>query len=105
MNLSLLIILPIVTLVALLLSKGLTQARVIAVAGASVQFVLCLALLYFYQQERAHGNMTGFLFEDGYVWYPSLGFNYHIGVDGISVAMILLTAFVVVAGVLVSWNI
>src|SRR5215831_6634404 len=44
------------------------------------------------------------LFEDGYIWYAPLHINYHVGVDGISVAMILLTSFVVLAGVLVSWN-
>ncbi|MEO5647706.1 MAG: NADH-quinone oxidoreductase subunit M, partial [Chitinophagaceae bacterium] len=31
--------------------------------------------------------------------------NYHVGVDGISIAMILLSSFVVLAGVLVSWKI
>ena len=45
------------------------------------------------------------LFENNYTWYAPLNINYHIGVDGISVAMILLTAFVVLAGVLVSWNV
>jgi NADH-quinone oxidoreductase subunit M len=105
MNLSLLIILPFITAVGILLAKGLKQVRVIAFIGASLQLLLCLALLYFYYQERAKGTTTAFLFEDGYVWYESLGFNYHIGVDGISVAMILLTAFVVIAGVLVSWKV
>ena len=104
MNLSLLIILPCITALAILFAKGLKQVRTIAFIGASLQLLLCLALFYFYHQERAKGNTASFLFEGGYVWYPSLGFNYHIGVDGISVAMILLTAFVVVAGVLVSWQ-
>jgi len=45
------------------------------------------------------------LFENNYTWYASLNINYHVGVDGISVAMILLTGFVVLAGVLVSWNV
>jgi len=34
----------------------------------------------------------------------TFGINYHIGVDGISIAMILLTATVVVAGILISWT-
>ena len=105
MNLSLLIILPFITLVAILLANGLKQVRVIALAGSALQFVLCLALFYFYHQERVKGNAIPFLFEDGYIWYRPLGINYHVGVDGISVAMILMTAFVVIAGVLVSWRI
>ena len=40
-----------------------------------------------------------------YPLFKSLNINFHLGVDGISIAMILLTAFVVVAGVLVSWHI
>ena len=50
------------------------------------------------------GNTAAMLFENNYSWYAPLNINYHIGVDGISVAMILLTSFVVLAGVLVSWN-
>jgi NADH-quinone oxidoreductase subunit M len=45
------------------------------------------------------------LFENNYTWYAPLNINYHVGVDGISIAMILLTAFIVLAGVLVSWNV
>ncbi len=104
MNLSLLIILPLITAIAVLFAKGLKQVRMVAFIGSALQLLLCFALFYFYQQERAKGNTSAFLFEDGYVWYESLGFNYHIGVDGISVAMILMTAFVVTAGVLVSWK-
>lgn len=44
------------------------------------------------------------LFESSYTWFKPLGIHYHVGVDGISIAMILLTAFVVIAGVLISWT-
>ncbi len=36
---------------------------------------------------------------------PSLGISYHLGVDGLSVPMVLLTGLVAVAGVLISWRI
>jgi NADH-quinone oxidoreductase subunit M len=45
------------------------------------------------------------LFEQNYALFTSWNINFHLGVDGISVAMILLTSFVLIAGVLVSWNI
>jgi NADH-quinone oxidoreductase subunit M len=105
MILSLLILVPLLTAIAILPAKGLKQVRTIALLGSAVQLVLCLILFYFYQQERSGGNTANFLFEDNYTWYEAWNINYHIGVDGISVAMILLTAFVVVAGVLVSWKI
>lgn len=87
-----------------LLSKGQRQARLISLAGAAVQLVLCFALLYLYYQERAGGNTAAFVFESDYTWYAPLNIHFHIGVDGISISMILLTAFVVLAGVLVSWK-
>lgn len=38
-------------------------------------------------------------------WIPAAGIGFHMGVDGISLAMILLTGVVAVAGVLFSWNV
>src|SRR6187431_2078292 len=104
MNLSLLILVPLITAVGILLVKGLKQVRTIALFGAAAQLVLAFILFYFYQQARVNGNAANFLFEDNYTWYAPLNINYHVGVDGISIAMILLTAFVVIAGVLVSWK-
>ncbi len=44
-------------------------------------------------------------FQEDVSWVPSLGISYHLGVDGLSVPMILLTGMVAVAGVLMSWRI
>src|SRR6187397_663095 len=104
MNLSLLILVPLITAIAILLVKGLKQVRTIALFGSAAQLILAFVLFYFYRQERSRGNTSNFLFENNYTWYEPLNINYHIGVDGISIAMILLTAFVVIAGVLVSWK-
>ncbi len=103
MNLILIILIPLLTGLAIL---GLNEkhARTAALAGALVQLVLALVLYAAFTQERSIGNVFPILFEQQYQWFPSLGFSFHIGVDGISIAMILLTAFVVIAGVLVSWN-
>src|SRR5678815_2645467 len=105
MNLSLLILLPLLTAIAIIPLKGLKSVRVISLISSSLQMVLVFALLYFYWSERSAGDTSTMLFEDNYTWYASLNINYHVGVDGISVAMILLTGFVVLAGVLVSWNV
>jgi NADH-quinone oxidoreductase subunit M len=104
MNLSILIIVPLVTALCILPLKNLKQVRSVALIGSLAQLLLCFDLLYSYMKERANGNVSNFLFENNYTWYGPLNINYHIGVDGISVAMILLTAFVVIAGVLVSWK-
>lgn len=44
-------------------------------------------------------------FEEYVPWVKSLGIAYHLGVDGLTAPMVLLTGMVAVAGVLVSWNI
>src|SRR5689334_11305970 len=105
MNLSLLIIVPTLTALLIFPLKGLKQVRIISLLGATVQLLVSFVLLYFYWTERANGNTSIMLFETNYAWYSPLNINYHVGVDGISVAMILLTSFVVAAGVLVSWNV
>ncbi|MEO5674844.1 MAG: NADH-quinone oxidoreductase subunit M [Chitinophagales bacterium] len=104
MNLSLLILLPFLTCIAIALSGGLNQIRWITLAGSALQLVLGFILLLQFLSERTAQNTSQFLFQSDFQWYESLHIHYHIGVDGISIAMILLTAFVVLAGVLVSWK-
>ena len=104
MNLSLFILLPLLTAIAVLFCKGLKQVRTVSLIGATAQFISSFGLLWVYWKERSSGNNAQFLFEFDTTWFEPLNIHYHIGVDGISVAMILLTAFVVIAGVLVSWS-
>lgn len=104
MDLNLLLWIPLLTGVIILLCKELKQVRIVSFVGASFELVLSFVLLYQYWQERSAGNNAAFLFEKNFAWYAPLHINYQIGVDGISVAMILLTSFVVLAGVLVSWK-
>ena len=40
-----------------------------------------------------------------YDWIPSIGTSFHLGVDGISLPMILVTGIVAVCGVLMSWRV
>ena len=105
MNLSLLILLPLVTAVAVLLSSGISRVRWVSLAGVTVQLALAFGLLALYWRERAAGNGEAMLFESRHVWFASLNIWFDIGVDGISIAMILLTAFVMFAAILVSWKV
>ena len=104
MFLSSLIILPLLTAIAVLFCRGLKQVRVVALSGAIAQLVLGIGLLVQYWKERAAGNDSVMLFQSDYEWFAPMNIHYHVGVDGISIAMILLTAFVVIASVLVSWT-
>lgn len=105
MNLLLLIGAPLLTAVAVLFSRNKQQVKWISLLGSIIQIILAFALLFAFRQERAENNSAQMLFEQNHKLFDSLNINFHFGVDGISVAMILLTSLVVVAGVLVSWNI
>lgn len=105
MNLTLLILSPLLTAVVILLMRNAQHVKWVAFIGSILQFVLAFVLLFAFRHERAAGNTAQMLFELQYSWFPSWHISFHAGVDGISVAMILLTAFVVMAGVLVSWNV
>jgi len=105
MNLLYLLGIPLITSVALLFAQNVKAVKVISLVGSTIQFALAFFLLYAFRQERILGNADDMLFQQNYQWFSSLNINFHIGVDGISIAMIMLTAFVVLAGVLISWNI
>jgi NADH-quinone oxidoreductase subunit M len=103
MNLHLLILLPLLTVVGI----GLFPARLsrtVAAAGSGLQLLVSLLLLVQYRAERILFPDEAFLFRSTYDWFNTLHIKYAVGIDGISLAMILLTAVVVLAGVLVSWN-
>jgi NADH-quinone oxidoreductase subunit M len=48
---------------------------------------------------------AGFQFVQQYNWYPAIGASYHIGVDGISLPMILLTTLLTPLAILISFSI
>ena len=104
MNLNLLIIFPLVTCLILLFVKDSKTIKSIALGGSVLQLMLSILLFVKYRIQIAQSS-SKMIFESSTTWFSSLNINYHIGVDGISVAMILLTAFVVLAGVLVSWKV
>ena len=104
MNLNLLIIFPLVTCLILLFVKDNRTIKSIALGGSVLQLMLSILLFVKYRIQIAQSS-SKMIFESSTTWFSSLNINYHIGVDGISVAMILLTAFVVLAGVLVSWKV
>ena len=47
----------------------------------------------------------GFQFEEQHDWFPQIGSSYHLGVDGISTSMILLTGILTPLGLIISFSI
>ena len=92
------------TVGAIMLTKDLKQARLASAIGMGIQLILAAVLVYLYLAERSAGNTAAMLFTYDVVWFPTLNIHYSLGVDGISVAMIMLTGIVVFAGVFASWQ-
>ena len=101
--LSLFIAVPLLTIVALLFTKQLRQARMVALVGSLVQVGMGINLIFAYLRERAVNDAI-MVFTRDLVWFEPFNIHYAIGVDGISVALLVLTAMVVLAGVFISWR-
>lgn len=101
--LSLFVLVPVLTILALFATKGLKQARIVTMLGSMVQLGMAVNLIFAYFRERAI-NTDIMIFTRDIVWFKSFNIHYAIGVDGISVALLMLTSIVVLAGVFISWK-
>jgi NADH-quinone oxidoreductase subunit M len=54
---------------------------------------------------RAAGNTEPMLFVDSWSWFAPLNINLSVGVDGISIAMLLLSSIILFTGTFASWQI
>lgn len=103
--LSLFVLIPLLMMLGLALSKNMKQIRTVAVVGSTIQLLLAIGTVVLYLQERVAGNTDEMLFVAKTMWFAPLNIHYAVGVDGISVAMLLLSAIIVFAGVFASWKI
>ncbi len=88
-------------IVMLLLPRSKVRLiRWFAFLSSLLPLVLSLVLWFRYDAAQA-----GFQFMERMVWYEAVNASYFLGVDGISVTMVLLTALLTPAAVLVAWSI
>ncbi len=102
--LSLFILIPMLMMLGLWISRNTGQIRTVMVTGASSLLVLSVLLTFLYVEKRAGGDMAEMLFADSRVWYAPLNIHYSVGVDGISVVMLLLSSIIVFTGIFASWK-
>src|SRR5450759_2994551 len=86
--------------------------RWIAAFGTGLQLVLTAIVTFLYWQAAAPeaGALRSAQFMKLYLvehvpWFKTLGINYLVGVDGISMVMVILTSIIIFAGVMASWNV
>ena len=99
--LSIVLFTPLAGLAILLLIPGKSKdliriwANLVGFAG----FLISLPLVKNFQ-----AGTPGFQFEESVDWIPSLGARYHIGMDGISLLLVMLTTLMGFIAILCSWN-
>ncbi len=73
--------------------------KVITLGVTLVNFAVSLFLL-----KDFNAAQSGFQFVEKAVWWPSLGLSYHLGIDGISLWLVLLSTFLMPICILCSWQ-
>lgn len=99
------VIVPILMLGGLALCRNIKQIRAVAVAGSLVLIGLSVYLLVEYLAQRAVNPDAPMLFTGSWTWFKALNINLAVGVDGVSIAMIVLTSVIIFAGSFASWKI
>lgn len=102
--LTLFVIIPVLMLLGLWASRNIRQVRGVMVTGATSLLALSVWLTLYFIGERAAGNTSEMLLQSSVSWFPSLNICYAVGVDGISVVMLLLSSIIVFTGTFASWK-
>jgi NADH-quinone oxidoreductase subunit M len=99
--LSVITFLPLLSVAALLLlrSDDHKWIRRIALAASIAEFLISLLLLRGFESGDA-----AYQFQENYDWIDRANIHYHIGVDGISLFLVLLTTFLTPLAILCSWE-
>src|SRR6185503_10166735 len=87
-------------LIMFLARRSALLVRGLAVAATALPLVLSIAIYVAYDREAA-----GFQFFEDVPLVPALGINYQLGVDGLSLLMVLLTSIIIFAGAFASWTV
>ncbi|HMK09094.1 MAG TPA: proton-conducting transporter membrane subunit, partial [Anaerolineales bacterium] len=100
--LSVIVFTPMAAGLLLLLMPARRHGLIRGVALAAALIALSLSVYAFIAYDQSLG---GYQFQEQASWIPQLGISYHIGVDGMSLPLVLLTGIVMLTGVLVSWGV
>ena len=86
-------------------NQGMKAIRAVMVVCSTVLLALAIWLCCDFLRLREMGVTDEMLFTGSWMWYAPLNIHLAVGVDGISVLMILLSAIIVFAGTFASWKI
>ncbi len=99
--LSAIIFLPVVGAILVAFIPRLSNGLIKRIAAIFTLVPLVLSIILFLNFDRSLGAIQ---FEEKLSWIPALNANYHLGVDGLSLPLVILTAFLGFMVVLISWK-
>jgi len=101
MLLSTIVFVPLVGLVlVILLPQGNEHAaRWVAATAAAIDLVLTVGMLVSF---KPAGGMQ---FVERVTWVPQMNMQYHLGIDGISITMVLLSSLLALLAIVASWHV
>ena|SRR5437870_4090433 len=102
--LTILVLLPLIGAATTLIYSFTPGAREshhrwIALGFSTLSFLVSLLLI-----QSVSGNIASFRLEENYSWITSIGARFHLGVDGISLWLVLLTTLLMPISILSSWT-
>ena len=97
-------LIPLLMMLGLWVSRSTRQIHAVMVAGSSLLLLLAVGLVFRFLALREAGETAAMLFTASHMWYAPLNIHFAVGVDGISVAMLLLSAIIVFTGTFASWQ-
>ncbi|MDP2729385.1 MAG: NADH-quinone oxidoreductase subunit M [Dehalococcoidales bacterium] len=95
--------LPLVGAVLIAFVPGLSGRNIKYLAALFTAVPLLLAVSAFFSFDRSAGAAV-FQFQEKVSWVPALNAYFHLGVDGLSLPLVVLTAFLGLVVVLLSWK-
>jgi len=101
MSLSVILAIPLLTALVIMFlpRERATWPRWVALAGTFISLVLTVVLFF-----RFDVSAAGYQFSETWPLLPALGIRYAVAVDGMGLAMVMLTAIIIFTGVLASWD-
>jgi NADH-quinone oxidoreductase subunit M len=103
--LSVILFLPAVGAIVIALTRGNNDKLIKRLAAVFTFVPLALSLYLFIAFDRSLSAAGVVQFEENYLWIAPLGAHYHLGVDGLSMPLVLLTTFLGFLAVLISWKV
>lgn len=82
-----------------------TKVKFIRIASLVISIIPLLLTLYLWAAYQAQDQRALFSFEENLPWFTAINSSYHLGIDGVSLAMLLLTTLLTPLAILTSFSI